>query len=694
MLGILPYFWRLIPGNPILLRVVATASKRKRDLLTRCAYLGLLIAIVLYALVQSTGTASGGSLTSLAKTSANLFQQLSFLQLALVALLAPVFTAGAITQERDSQTYDILLSTPLTNGQIVLGTFLSRVFFVVALLVSGIPVFSITQIFGGVALGAIGMSFLIAASTALVTGALAIAIATLKVGTRRTIFSFYLFIAIYLVGGYMLDRLGFVHPTLLDGSQMKTSWVTGLHPFLALRVIFNQPDYLAPDISLLPQHLRFWPVSFFFTSPAGFYITATTTLSFALVIPSIILLRALAQTTLTPGKWVLSKVKLAREDRTRPPRSVWSNPIAWREAKTKGSASRAVFLRYGFMSLGLIGALIVLGGYMQESPVQRFITGGSYDSLSATLTVTDGDRAEVLKVPNNFTASLLNPDGKTTAQFDLDRLRGRYAVKDLTYLGVKRDTLSSIQLAEIPRKIPAPLARQFLLGLVLVEAAVILLVVTNTAASTVTREKEDGTLDLLLTTPITSRYYIWGKLRGLVYFVLPLIAVPVASVALFIAYDILSIATGSALQWAIFPEAVIVLPATLIILAAFAGITGMNLSLRCRTTVRAVMFSVAIVLGICGLLGFCGDRMLTGWNSDSPFTLAFAAFSPFTVLMVLTDPYQFGGQIYKDPGLIPNARVMLTIFALIATTAYTGVVWQMYKTMVKNFDMTIRKQSR
>jgi hypothetical protein len=46
-----------------------------------------------------------------------------------------------------SQTYDILLSTPLTNGQIVLGSLLSRLFFVVALLVSGIPIFSITQIF-------------------------------------------------------------------------------------------------------------------------------------------------------------------------------------------------------------------------------------------------------------------------------------------------------------------------------------------------------------------------------------------------------------------------------------------------------------------------------------------------------------------------------------------------------------------
>ena len=125
---------------------------------------------------------------------------MSYLQLGLVALLAPIFTAGAITQEKDSQTYDILLATPLTNGQIVLGSLLTRLFFVVALLVSGIPIFSITQIFGGVAISSIVQSFLIAAATAFVTGALAMAIAVFKVGTRRTIFSFYLFIVIYLVG--------------------------------------------------------------------------------------------------------------------------------------------------------------------------------------------------------------------------------------------------------------------------------------------------------------------------------------------------------------------------------------------------------------------------------------------------------------------------------------------------------------
>src|SRR6195952_4580277 len=240
MLGVTEYAWRLLPGNPILLRVVDAGGKRRRDLFIRCGYLGLLVFFVVFSLLSSGSAGSTQSLSDLAKTSASLFQRLSYFQLALVALLSPIFTAGAITQEKDSQTYDILLATPLSNGQIVLGSLLSRLFFVIALLISGIPVFSITQIFGGVAISAIVQSFFIAASTALVTGAVAMAIAVLKVGTRRTIFSFYLFIVLYMVGTYLLDSVSAFKFQVVDAATnslvaSKTSWLTGINPFRALQ---------------------------------------------------------------------------------------------------------------------------------------------------------------------------------------------------------------------------------------------------------------------------------------------------------------------------------------------------------------------------------------------------------------------------------------------------------------------------
>ena len=278
-------------------------------------------------------------------------------------------------------------------------------------------------------------------------------------------------------------------------------------------------------------------------------------------------------------------------------------------------------------------------------------------------------------------------------------LSGKYEVTGFMLQPSSRGpkVLSNLYLRDIPRQLSAQKARSFLLGASILEFAVILLIVTNAAASTVTREKEDGSLDLLLTTPITSRYYVWGKLRGLVSFVIPLIAVPIASVLLFVIYDCWRLMTtnDANFQWIVFPEATLILPGTLIIVAAFASILGMQMSLRCRTTVRAVMSSVGIMLGICGGLGWCGLAFLTSRGADGTFSLILSSFSPFTVMTVLIDPWSFGGRAFEgNPDEIMAGRVVMFIFSWVATAGYALIVWQMYKSMVKNFDMTIRKQSR
>ncbi|HEX8911042.1 MAG TPA: ABC transporter permease subunit [Humisphaera sp.] len=785
MLGIHHYLWRLVPANPILLRVVETGGKRRRDLFIRCGYLGALVAVVVVSLMTSSGDIGGGSLSGLAKTSARLFQVMSYFQLGLVALLAPVFTAGAITQEKDSQTYDILLSTPLTNGQIVLGSLLSRLFFVVTLLVSGIPIFSITQIFGGVSIRSIVAAFGIAAATAFATGALAMAIATFKVGTRRTIFSFYLFIVIFMAGGVMLDRLPSLAvegPTRVtvkaapaeeapptgdeDGpystgtynggggaaqqrkynprtgrfevvapppvvikaatvdatvNRARISWLTPFNPFLALRVVFRDSSYAPPAVEDLPAGRRWWPVSFMLTNPTGFYISLMFALGLALVTPSIVLLRRMAQTSTNLKQTILTKVGLARPDRTRKARAVWSNPIAWREAKTKASAAKASVLRYSFMAAGLVAAVYLVIQYAAAAAPPHPLKPGDYAAADRLVTLppmAPGEKPKTFYVDPALTDVQVAADDGTlisgSRAFDLADLGATLNVVSFEAYGADDfesrggyvraasggadGTLKRLTLGPAPRGLAPATARQYLLGLCAVEFAVILLIVTNAAASTVTREKEDGTLDLFLSSPITSRYYIWGKLRGLVSFVLPLVAVPVASAAMFVAADVARTAAGPAdptFRWLVLPEAVLLLPAMLVIVSAFAAILGMQMSLRCRTTVMAVMGSVGIVVGICAAMGWCGYALLQ--KQDSPLAMVAGGFSPFTLMQALIDPYTVGG---VDRIRAPSAddvtarRVTLGIFTAVAVAAYVAVVWQMYAGMVKNFDMTIRKQSR
>ena len=103
------------------------------------------------------------------------------------------------------------------------------------------------------------------------------------------------------------------------------------------------------------------------------------------------------------------------------------------------------------------------------------------------------------------------------------------------------------------------------------------------------------------------------------------------------------------------------------------------------------------MVGLCGALGWCGWQLLSPSGSGSVGIVA-GAFSPFTLLTMLIDPQHLAARAFgydqvheTDP---TTARIVAFISALIAIGAYAAVVWSMYKSMVKNFDMTIRKQSR
>ena len=604
--------WRLGPANPLLLRVVSAGGRRWRHAIIRWVYLGLLIGVLLVALLVASLQA--GSLSELAKASTQVFAAISYVQLAMICLLAPVFTAGAITQERDSRTYSILLSTPLTNGQVVLGSLLSRLYYVVALLLSGVPVFAITLFYGGVTAQGIMLSFAIALGTALFMGALAITIAVLRVGTTRTVLWFYVFIAIYLVGLWMLD------PALAGGGGMggggggHTTALTGLHPFLALRAVVNPTDYAVPDAAALAGHN--WLVRHYLGYPTQAYLVLTTSLSGFLVGLGTLGLRRLAQQSQSnPWRriWRFILQKLGVAGTTRPPRTVWKNPIAWREAVTRGSTLVRGMTRWLAIGLGITATGLIMWAY---------------------------------------------------------------------YTGI----LSTEE------------TRQWILGLVLVEYSLTLLLAANTAAAAITREHEARNLDLFLVTPLTARDYVQGKLRGLLWFLLPLIVVPPGVLGVLVLGDILT--KRMAEKPLVFPEVLLALPIFTASFTILVCMLGLMSSLRWSKTITAVMATVGTLACLTGVLGFCGGVSM----SIPVFGLVANALSPITGLAVMLDPWRFaasslaeingagGGEATGISTLA--ARIVLFVSVLVVSGLYGLADWMMYRWLVRNFDLVLRRQQR
>jgi ABC-2 type transport system permease protein len=127
---------------------------------------------LLYVISSSTrdiyGFASGGQIGRV------LFVGIVGIELFLVTFIAPAFTAGAISGERERQTYDLLRTTLLPARSLVIGKMISALSYILLLLLAAIPLQSIAFLFGGVTEQEIILSFIILSVTAMALGSMGI----------------------------------------------------------------------------------------------------------------------------------------------------------------------------------------------------------------------------------------------------------------------------------------------------------------------------------------------------------------------------------------------------------------------------------------------------------------------------------------------------------------------------------------
>lgn len=626
MLTLYRWLYYLLPANPMVVRVVQGGSRRMRHLSVRMGYLGVLVLVMLFGLLSGGGLTGNQSLTQLAKAGTWVFVIVSYWQIGLICLLAPLFMAGAIAAEQSGKTYEILLTTPLSNLQIVLGSLLGRLYFVLALLASGLPLFAVLLIFGGVPIQSVFVSFAVAALTTLLVGAMAITLAVLRTGGRKAVFLFVIATVGYLVATYTLDAflLRGNAPPLPDG----TTWLTPLHPLLVLEASFNGAHYRVPPAEILAAYPSL--PRFYLGHPFGTFAILTGSLSLFLILWSAIRLRRLVQgESSVLGWWSRLGLWGGGGERRRTPREVWTNPVAWREARTRGNRTARLLGRGLFVVVGLGAAAALLVMYHQGK-----------------LTLTDGSGRVVT-------------EGGVVFQWAL-------------------------------------------LTLLWIELATVVTVATYMSAGSISKEREDGTLDLLLTTPITPRKYLWGKLHGLVSFLGVLLAVPILTLAMVSTYTVVGLKLGwpqaemsrsfATAQGQMIMREALVLPAApflwalvIVPFVAVCAMTGMSWSLKSKGVLGAVVPAVAILGGLTLVFGFCGISAARGVPFVGPFL---NALSPVTSLLMFTDPWTQVSQYNTDAS---TGLIILILAALLAAGLYGMIVYTLVTGMEKGFDKTVRR---
>jgi ABC-type transport system involved in multi-copper enzyme maturation permease subunit len=247
--------------NPLISKDAVSRMRTWRAPVTLTIYLGLLSAFG-YAAFVTTTLMAPSQRTGSALIGAGVFSYLAFIQLSLVSLFAPALAAGAISGERERQTFDVLLVSRMTASAIVFGKLVSSVAFMLLLILSALPLFAAVFLFGGIDFEQFMVTQVLTVTTAVSIGAVSL---FLSAAFRRTLSSTVVSYGVAFAGmiGTLVAGLLFTLALMLrapggvNGSTGDAHPLLFANPFYALFVVLNDPNGTPMHIGRLIQLLFF-----------------------------------------------------------------------------------------------------------------------------------------------------------------------------------------------------------------------------------------------------------------------------------------------------------------------------------------------------------------------------------------------------------------------------------------------------
>jgi ABC-type transport system involved in multi-copper enzyme maturation permease subunit len=138
--------------NPVTVKELRGRMRGRKAFIILTIHLTVMsgiITLIYFAFASASSNPYGPQPTDAGKA---VFGAVVLIQAIMVLFMGPGATAGAISGEKERQTYDILRTTLLTAEEFVSGKLLSALSYVFLLVIASIPLQSIALLLGGVAL--------------------------------------------------------------------------------------------------------------------------------------------------------------------------------------------------------------------------------------------------------------------------------------------------------------------------------------------------------------------------------------------------------------------------------------------------------------------------------------------------------------------------------------------------------------
>jgi ABC-type transport system involved in multi-copper enzyme maturation permease subunit len=336
-------------------------SRRWQMYALRSAFVLVLLVGMIIVALSNDFRYSGVSIRALATVGTKFSETLVGLQLALVLLVAPAATAGAICVDKARGTLTHLLVTDLSDAEIVLGKLAARLVPVLGLVCCTAPVMLIATLLGGADPAGLVGAFLTSIGLACFGCSLAFALSVWGRKTHEVLLAAYLFITIWLLAGPGLSTAIAVS----GGTTSVPEWFGKLNPYL-----------LCYGNVMRPGSVGVWDYAVFFVT---FVLLAV-----ALATLSVVRIRAV---TIRHQSGPLRKRLLSRQIPFSGLAKLWSalpgpsldgNPVLWREWHRNRPSrwSQICWVVYVLIAGGFSAYLIFEG-------IAGAGSGGRVDALAA-----------------------------------------------------------------------------------------------------------------------------------------------------------------------------------------------------------------------------------------------------------------------------------------------------------------------
>ncbi|HET7521220.1 MAG TPA: ABC transporter permease subunit [Candidatus Limnocylindria bacterium] len=257
----------------IMAKEVRSRFRGRRAFVVLTLYLGVLalIAYGAYAVeapvAREAARFGGGEFGAIGVPNASarvgqaIFTVLSLFQLLLACLIAPALTAGAISLEREKQTLDMLIATPMRPAGLVIGKLLSAMAFVILILLAGIPISAMVLMYGGASVDDILRQQVVLFTSAIGCGVVGLFYSALIKRTQTATVLTYATLIALGIGTLLLFRLW---TSLLTNDPRNTfgevrrapEWILYANPAVAMTEVLANTELEYGDFSELLDTLR------------------------------------------------------------------------------------------------------------------------------------------------------------------------------------------------------------------------------------------------------------------------------------------------------------------------------------------------------------------------------------------------------------------------------------------------------